>query len=54
MMMRYCFFRDRLNLCNLWKSIVLNEQEAIKLYARKLGVQGVLNTLSFLLRLYHY
>ncbi|CAB4030811.1 Hypothetical predicted protein, partial [Paramuricea clavata] len=31
--------RDRLNLCNLWKSIVLNKQDAIKHYARKLGVQ---------------
>ena len=34
------YFRDRLNLCNLWKSIVLNNQDGIKHYARKLGVQG--------------
>ncbi|XP_028410010.1 uncharacterized aarF domain-containing protein kinase 5-like [Dendronephthya gigantea] len=31
--------RDRLNLCNLWKYIVLNDQEAIKHYAKKLGVE---------------
>ena len=33
--------RDRLNLCNLWKSIVLNKQDSIKLYARQLGVEGM-------------
>ena len=31
--------RDRLNLCNLWKSVVLNNQDAIEHYAQKLGVQ---------------
>ena len=35
------YSRDRLNLCNLWKSIVLNKQDSIKLYARKLGVEGM-------------
>jgi hypothetical protein len=35
------YARDRLNLCNLWKSIVLNNQDAIKHYAKKLGVQGI-------------
>lgn len=31
--------RDRLNLCKLWKSIVLNNQDDIKNYSSKLGVK---------------
>ena len=33
-------FRDRISLCQLWKSIVLNDQERMQYFSKELGVDG--------------
>lgn len=34
------FYRDRVALCQLWKSIVLNDQERMQHFSKQLGVDG--------------
>lgn len=38
----YCYINeeDRRNLCNIWKNIILKDEEKIKIYAEKLNVTG--------------
>lgn len=38
----YCYINeeDRRNLCNIWKNIILKDEEKIKFYAEKLNVTG--------------
>ena len=46
----YCYIgsSDRKNLCNLWKAIILKDENKMKLYSKKLNVEGIyFNSLNF-------
>lgn len=34
------FLRDRIALCQLWKSIILNDQKKMQYFSKQLGVDG--------------
>ncbi|KAK3729584.1 hypothetical protein QZH41_017195 [Actinostola sp. cb2023] len=42
--------RDRINLCMLWKSILLNQQDKMKVYSQELGVDDYENFAQILLQ----
>ncbi|XP_068713692.1 uncharacterized aarF domain-containing protein kinase 5-like [Montipora foliosa] len=42
--------KDRLSLCHLWKSIVLNDQELMKYFSKQLGVDDYENFCQILLQ----
>ena len=40
----YCYIgsKDRKNLCNLWKSIILKDENKMKFYSKNLNIDGML------------